>query len=191
MFAGSPSFKDDRYEVLRGNFEYYAAELNRVGVTKYLLWQKYKEKYPSGYGRSQFCFHLSKYLKAQKPSMILQHEVADKLFIDFAGKKLSYIDPETGELIECQVFVACLPYSDYCFSMAVHSQSIPDFIYALECCLQHLGGVPQTLVPDNLKAAIVKANNFEPQVSQALNDFANLIAEFYLTVRGALHRYRA
>jgi len=173
LFAGSPSFKDDRYEVLRKNFEYYASELNRVGVTKYLLWEEYKEKYPSGYERSQFCFHLSKYLKTQKPSMILQHQVADKLFIDFAGKKLSYIDPETGEVIECQVFVACLPYSDYCFAMAVHSQSIPDFIYALECCLQHLGGVPQTLVPDNLKAAIIKANNFEPQINQTLNDFAN------------------
>ena len=31
------------------------------------------------------------------------------MFVDFAGDKLSYIDPETGEIVEAEVFVACLP----------------------------------------------------------------------------------
>ena len=42
--------------------------------------------------------------------MVLQHRAGEKLYIDFAGKKLSYIDIDTGEIIACQVFVACLPY---------------------------------------------------------------------------------
>src|SRR5690606_35522249 len=41
------------------------------------------------------------------------------------------------------------------------------------CCLQHLGGVPQALVPDNLKAAVIKANRYEPNINRALEDFAN------------------
>lgn len=94
--------------------------------------------------------------------MVLQHQAGEKLFIDFAGKKLSYIDKDTGEVINCQVFAACLPYSDYSFAMAVPSQSIEDFLYALRCCLEELGGVPKVLVPDNLKAAIVKASPYEP-----------------------------
>lgn len=94
-------------------------------------------------------------------------------FIDFAGEKLSYIDRETGEIIECQVFVACLPHSDYSFAMAVRSQNTSDFIYALSCCLNQLGGVPQTLVPDNLKSAIIKANRYEPDINQVMEDFAN------------------
>ncbi len=57
--------------------------------------------------------------------------------------------------------------------MAVRSQNISDFLYALGCCLQELGGVPQVLVPDNLKSAIVKANRYEPDVNRALEDFAN------------------
>jgi transposase len=61
---------------------------------------------------------------ASKPSMVLQHKAGEKLYIDFAGKKLPYIDPHSGELIYCQVFVACLPYSDYSFVMAVPSQSM-------------------------------------------------------------------
>lgn len=105
--------------------------------------------------------------------MVLQHKPGEKLFIDFAGKKLSYINKETGEIVECQVFVACLPHSDYSFAMAVHSQGIDDFIYALTCCLNEIGGVPQALVPDNLKAAIIKANKYEPTVNRVLEDFAN------------------
>ena len=80
---------------------------------------------------SQFCYHLSQQLIARKPSMVLQHQAGEKLFIDFAGKKLSYTDIDTGEIVPCQVFVACLPYSDYSFAMAVRSQSIADFLYAL------------------------------------------------------------
>ena len=172
LFAGSPAYKDKRYDNLKSYFEVYKTELQRVGVTKMLLWQEYKEVHSDGYSRSQFNYHLAQSFKAQNPSMVLEHTPADKLFIDFAGKKLSYIDRETGEIISCQVFVACLPYSDYSFAMAVHSQSTPDFLNALESCLYQLGGVPKTLVPDNLKSAIIKADNYEPQVNKALADFA-------------------
>jgi len=76
-------------------------------------------------------------------------------------------------VIWCPVFVACLPYSDYSFVIAVRSQGIEDFIYALVCCLAFLGGVPIILVPDNLKSAIIKANRYEPKVNRALEDFCN------------------
>ncbi|MDP3181170.1 MAG: IS21 family transposase, partial [Bacteroidota bacterium] len=171
--AGNPAYKDSRFEYLKSKLDYYSKELGRPGVTRQLLWEEYRSDYPGGYGHSQFCYHLSQQLIARKPSMVLQHRAAEKLFIDFAGKKLSYIDPDTGEIVPCQVFVACLPYSDYSFAMAVRSQNIGDFLYALGCCLQELGGVPQVLVPDNLKSAIVKASRYEPDVNRALEDFAN------------------
>jgi hypothetical protein len=66
-----------------------------------------------------------------------------------------------------------MPYSDYAFAMAIESQQVEDFIYALVCCLHALGGVPVVLVPDNLKSAIVKADRYEPDVNKALEDFAN------------------
>jgi len=171
--AGNPAYKDVRFEHFKGKLDYFFKELVRVGVTKQLLWEEYRSDYPGGYSHSQFCFHLSQQLVARKPSMVLQHRAGEKLFIDFAGKKLSYIDPDTGEVVPCQVFVACMPYSDYSFAMTVRSQSISDFLYALGCCLQELGGVPQVLVPDNLKSAIIKASCYEPDVNRALEDFAN------------------
>src|SRR5690606_28906910 len=111
------------------NLDYYAKELKRLGVTKKLLWEEYKQATPDGYGYSQFCFHLSQHLLAKNPTMVLDHKPGEKLFLDFAGKTSSYVNPETGENVICQVFVATLPYSGYSFIMSVHSQKLEDFIY--------------------------------------------------------------
>jgi transposase len=170
---GNPAYKDGRFENIKTNFDYYVAELRKVGVTKKLLWEEYRMSNPTGYSLSQFSFHLTQHVLTKAPSMVLVHVPGEKLFVDFAGKKLSYIDISTGEIIECQVFVACLPYSDYSFCMAVRSQCIDDFIHALTVCLYTLGGVARVLVPDNLKSAIIKANRYEPTINQALDDFAN------------------
>ena len=170
---GNPAYSDERFEELKLRLDYFLKELKRKGVTRKLLWEEYRSEFPQGYGLTQFCYHLSQHITASKPSMVLQHKAAEKLFIDFAGKKLSYINRQTGELVECQVFVACLPYSDYSFVMAVRSQGIGDFLHALKCCLDELGGVSQVLVPDNLKSAITKADKYEPNVNRALEDFAN------------------
>jgi len=171
--AGNAAYKDARFDQFKAKLDYFSKELCRVGVTRQLLWEEYHSDYPGGYGRTQFCHHLSQQLIARKPSMVLHHAAGEKLFIDFAGKTLSYIDKDTGEVVSCQVFVACLPYSDYSFVMVVRSQSIGDFLYALGCCLDALGGAPQALVPDNLKSAIVKASPYEPDVNRAMEDFAN------------------
>lgn len=171
--AGNPAYKDPRFEHLSDHLESYRKQLGSVGVTRKLLWEEYIIDYQQGYSYSQFCFHLQQQLLARRPGMKLEHLAANKLFVDFAGKPLHYIDHITGELIACQVFVACLPFSDYSFAIAVPSQRIADFLYALECCLQHIGGTPQILVPDNLKSAIIRADRYEPDVNRSLEDFAN------------------
>jgi len=184
--AGNPAYKDSRFEKLKERLDYYEKELRRKGVTKRLLWEEYRAETPDGYSHTQFCYHLSQHLQNKNPSLKLEHQPGEKLFVDFAGKKLSYIDKETGELIECQVFVACLPYSDYSFCIAVRSQKIEDFLYGLQSCLKSLGGVPKLLVPDNLKSAITKTDRYEPSINQALEDFAN---HYNMTVLPARARH--
>src|SRR5690554_2700406 len=153
---GNPSYQDPRYDSFKAGPEHYRSELERKGVTKALLWEEYRQSNPDGYSYSQFCHHLEQQQSAKgKPSMVLEHGPAEKLYIDFAGRTVAYIDRQTGEVIDCQFFVACLPYSDYAFAMAVPSQSTADFLFALGRCLEDLGGVPRLLVPDNLKAAVI------------------------------------
>jgi transposase len=171
--AGTAAFTDARFEEFRTLLPYFEQELARKHVTRNLLWREYLEHHPQGYRYTQFCFHLNQQTVARKPSAILSHEAGEKLFVDFAGDRLEYLDRETGEIVKCQVFIACLPHSDYSFCMAVHSQSTDDFLYALACCLRTLGGCPKILVPDNLKAAVIKADRYEPELNRVMEDFAN------------------
>lgn len=174
LSPGNPSYKErSRYETLQVLLPDYAKELKGVGVSKQLLWEEYKSAYPEGYSHSQFCYHLQKYSETQKSSMVLKHNAGECLYVDFAGKKMSYVDRETGEIISCEVFVACLPFSDYGFALAIPSQKSEDFIHCLQSCLKHLGGVPKAIVTDNLKSAVVKSNKYEPNINQVLTDFAN------------------
>jgi transposase len=173
FLAGTAAYTDNRFEVFKELLPYFEKELARKHVTRYLLWQEYLSRYPSGYRYTQFCYHLHQQLIARKPSAILSHEAGEKLFVDFAGDKLEYIDPQTGEIIPVHIFVACLPFSDYTFIMGVRQQTTEDFLHALTCCLRHFGGCPKILVPDNLKAAVVKTDRYEPELNRLMEDFAN------------------
>ncbi len=192
LLAGNPSYKkQERYHDLTDEMESYAAELIKPGVTRKVLWEEYRQTHPKGYKYAQFCFHLKQFKKASKPSMVLEHVPGEKLFVDFAGKQLSYIDRETGEIIKCQTFVACMPYSDYGFALVVPSQKISDFINALEQCLFALGGVPKVLVPDNLKSAVIKAHRYEPELNRVLDDFANHYGMSVVPARAARPKDKA
>ncbi len=56
------------------------------------------------------------------------YKAGDKLFIDYAGKKLHIIDEQTGEITPVEVFVGTLGASQYTYVEASFSQRIPDFI---------------------------------------------------------------
>src|ERR1035437_9089964 len=82
----------DKLKKLYSLFPEIDNELKRKGVTKSLLWEEYKRKYPDGTGRSAFNFHFSQWKARKIPIMRQNHKAGDKLFIDFAGEKLIIID---------------------------------------------------------------------------------------------------
>lgn len=175
LCAGSPAYTDIRFEEFRQLLPYFGKELKRKHVTRYLLWQEYIAQHPGGYRYTQFCYHLSQYSLTPEPTTILADTYlpGEKLFVDFAGDTLAYVDRETGEMVKVQVFVACLPCTDYSYAICVPSQRSEDFIYAIEQCLLSFGGVPRILVPDNLKAAVIKSDRYEPEINHTLEDMGN------------------
>ncbi len=60
---------DERHRLIEGKLAYYKAELDRRGVTRQRLWQEYRSDHPEGYGYTQFCEHISRYLKGDKAVM--------------------------------------------------------------------------------------------------------------------------
>ena len=174
--AGNPAYADSRMKTFLEELPVMKTSLSQKHVTRFLVWQEYIGRHPDGYGKSQFFYHLKQNLIAAKgPSAVLTDTYlpGEKLYVDFAGDKLEYIDPETGEIIKVEVFVATLPYSDYAYAVCVPSQKLEDFVHAIRMCLEYMGGVPLILVTDNLKAAVVKADRYEPKLNKGLEDMGN------------------
>ncbi len=168
-----PDTKDkSRYEELSGYFSYFRAELKKPGGTRQTLWKAYLEKHPQGYGYTQFNEHFNRWLKRVKGSGKLEHKAGDKVYVDYTGTKLHYVDKATGELVEVEVFVGILPCSGYTFVQASPSQKLGDFITSMNNCLRYFGGTPQAIVPDNLKSAVTKASKYEPILNKTFKDFA-------------------
>jgi transposase len=153
-------------------FPYVDKELKRVGVTRGILWQEYKKKYPEGVMYSRFCEQYAQYSKKSEGYMPTTHKAGEKLFIDYAGKKLHIIDKETGEIKSVEVFVATLGASQYTYLEASFTQQIPDFITSVQNALYYFGGVPACIVPDNLKSAVRKSNRYEPFINEQFACFA-------------------
>jgi transposase len=162
-----------RHDDFLSRLSYFQKELAHSHMTRQLLWEEYKQENPQGYQYSQFCHYLQLYDRKSKATLVIQHLPADKLFIDFSGDKLHYIDRSTGEVVFCPVFVATLGHSNYSFHIATHSQSTEDVIQATVCALEDIGGSPRVIVPDNLKAAVVQSNRYEPRINEAFLDMAN------------------
>jgi len=183
FMAGSAAYTDKRYEALKELIPHYDKELKRKHVTRGLLWQEYTAAHPDGYRYTQFCFHLNQLLVARKPSAHLEHLPGEKLYVDFAGDTMDYIDIETGEVFKAQVFVATFPFSGYTFAMVTATQTTDDFLLALTRCLASFGGSPKIVVPDNLKAAVTRTDKFEPEINRIMEDFANhygfVVLRFY------------
>lgn len=173
---GNPAYTDERMGVFLSELPLYREELTHRHVTRQLVWEEYRMRHPDGYGRSQFFFHLKQNLIAEKSQTAVltgTYNPAEKLYVDFAGDRMHYVDEDTGEVHHVETFVASMPYSDYGYAVCVESQSTESFLHALKMCLEHLGGVPKILVTDNLKASVVKADRYEPDINRALEDMGN------------------
>ncbi len=151
--------------------------LKKRGVTKQMVYEKYIAACPDGYKSSAFREKLNAFTHQVKGSMRMEHKAGDKMFVDYTGKKLQVVDKLSGEITDVEVFVAILGCSQLTFVMAMASQRKEDFIMGCEQALHFYGGVPQAIVPDNLKSAVSKASKYEAQ----LNDNFAAFAEHYHT----------
>lgn len=148
-------------------------ELKTKGVTLQLLWAEYVERYgDKAYRYSQFCHHYRLWLGRQRRSMRQVHRAGEKVFIDYCGPTVPVVDRSTGEIRQAQIFVAVLGASSYTFAEATWSQSLSDWIASHQRMLSFFGGVPELLVPDNLKAAVTKADRYTPQINETYAELA-------------------
>ena len=163
---------DSSQPIPQPDWTYVHAELRRKGVTLSLLWQEYREVHTDGYGYSRYCELYTRWEGKLSPVMRQRHPAGERLFVDYAGHTIDVACPKTGEIRTAQIFVAALGASNYTYVEATWTQSLPDWISSHVRAFAFLGGVPAQVVPDNLKAAVIKACFYDPAINRTYGDMA-------------------
>lgn len=164
---------NDRLKQLYDFFPVMQTQLRRRGMTVAKQFIEFKSKYPQSYAETSFYCYYNQWCKKVNPTMHIEHKVGDKMYVDYAGGTLPYVDTDTGEIKNAQVFVAILGWSQYAYVEAMPSQTVEDFIAACENAMRYFKGVPLAIVPDNLKSAVIKASKYEPTVNENFKAFAD------------------
>jgi transposase len=110
---------------------------------------------------------------AAEPETFVRVEVepGSEAQVDFGYAGLQ-IDPATGELRSAWVFVLVLSFSRHLYAEVVFDQRVETWLRCHEHAFAAFGGVPGKIVPDNLKAAIVRASFLEPVVQRSYRECA-------------------
>lgn len=147
-------------------------ELKRKGVTLSLLWEEYKAENPDGFQYSRFCELYAEWAETLDVVMRQQHRAGEKLFVDYAGQTIPVVERATGEVREAQLFVGVLGASNYTYAEATWTQRLADWIGSHVRLLSFLGGVPEVVVPDNLKSGVTKVCCYEPDLNPTYQELA-------------------
>jgi transposase len=152
---------------------YIQKEFKRKNVTLFLLWEEYRAQHPKGYQYSWFCERYRQWTGTLDRVMRQDHRAGEKLFVDYAGHTIPVVNQHTGEIHEAQIFVAVLGASNYTYAEATWTQNLSDWIGSHQRALEFLGGVPEIIVPDNLKSGVTRAHLYDPDINPTYQEFAS------------------
>jgi transposase len=170
FYPGTPA-KDkdvDRLAYFNTHYDDWVKELKKKGVTRYLLWEEYRQSVPEGYSYTQFCVLFRERAQRKNLTLAINHKPGELLQFDYTGVTIPWVGKATGEVHECQVLVAIFPFSQYTFAVAMPSQKTADFVHGITRSLDYFGGLPHGIISDNLKAFVIKPDRYEPTFNDVI-----------------------
>jgi transposase len=108
--------------------------------------------------------------KLELPFRRMECGPGEEAQVDF-GTGVPVRQPD-GTRRRTHVFRIVLSHSRKAYSESVYRQTTESFIRCLENAFWYFGGVPQRLVLDNLRAAVTKADWFDPEMNPQVRSFA-------------------
>ena len=141
-------------------------------VTLQLIWEEYRETNPDGYRYSRFCELYQRWRKKLDVVLRQQHKAGEKAYVDWAGSTMPIYDRDTGNVWQASLFVAALGASSYTWAEATSDQQMESWLLAHIHALEHWGGVPLLVVPDNTRTGVSKACRYDPDVNPTYHNFA-------------------
>lgn len=157
-------------------------ELQKKNVTLKLLHMEYDQKARDGgkipYAYRTFAENYGKYAKKYKATMPIRRKPGEILEVDWAGSTLSINDRANGGKLTVYVFVATLPYSQYSYVEGFLDMKSANWLTGHIHAFEYFDGVPDSIIPDNLRTGVSKSNRAEPILNEAYRE----LADYYQTV---------
>ncbi len=142
------------------------------GVEMMAIWQHLQDdyQYQGSYSSVRRFVHK---LRPTSPEVFVRVHTApgEEAQVDF-GRVGQLYDPVSGRTRRAYVFVATLSYSRHQYAEIVFDQKTPTWIGLHRRAFESWGGVPRRIVPDNLKAAVIKALVHDPILGEAYRRMA-------------------
>ena len=143
-------------------------DLSRRGMTLKLLWEEWRETHPDGMSYVTWCRRFRHWPPRRAVTMRQNRRPGERLFVDYAGMTVSLLVDRVER--EAQVFVASMGVSGRLYAEATLSQKIDDWCASHVRCFEDMGRAPRVVVPDNVKAAVIKPSRYEPVLNETYAD---------------------
>jgi transposase len=146
--------------------------LHEGGVEGQAIWQLLVEEHDFAGSYSSIKRFLRR-LDPGEPRATLRLEVdpGTEAQVDF-GFAGQFLDLESGRVRRAWVFVMTLSCSRHQYAEVVFDQTIDTWLRLHRAAFDFFGGVPRRVVLDNLKAGIVRAALYDPEVQRSYREFA-------------------
>lgn len=171
--AGLQQDPDEAHDRSRSLCEPYREsilEKLRQGLSAQRIFQDLTEEHDFDHGYDSVKRYV-RHLRGGRPLPFRRMECSpgQEAQVDF-GTGSPLIGPDGKRKRTC-VFRIVLSHSRKAYSEAVDRQTTENFVRCLENAFSHFGGVPKTLVIDNLRAAVSKADWYDPEINPKVQSF--------------------
>ncbi len=177
--------RDDTFKM--PDFDTVHRELAKPNVTLKLFWEEYVEQCQASgdrfYMETQFRGYYHRFARVHNATIRLQHKPALSLEVDWAGTKVAFFDVEADKMAEASLFVAVLPCSQLMYAEPFRDEKQPSWIAGHVHAFEYFGGVPKTLVPDNLKTGVSRADFYDPHLNKTYQEMADYYGTVILPAR--------
>lgn len=164
------------------DWSYVHEQLKKRHMTLRLLHKEYELRTVNqqrlAYSYRTYCQHYNDYAKTHRLTMSIKRKPGELVEVDWAGETLFLKDRISGENITVYVFVASLPFSQYTYVEAFLDMKSKSWLLGHIHAFEYFRGVPEVLVPDNLRTGVTKAVHAEPVLNEAYRE----LADYYQTV---------
>jgi transposase len=160
-----------RQDILAPHEEWFKQLLKDDQMTAKQAWRLFRERT----GATVSYCTLKRYLRAQfqfgAPRATVRLEVmpGSQAQVDF-GYAGRMIDPETGQIRKTWAFIMTLSFSRHRFVRFVFRQDVANWIDCHIRAFEFFGGIPATILLDNLKPGVVKADIYDPTINRAYGE---------------------